>query len=190
MRDASSHALRSWALAGVGIVLLQITLGGWTSANYAALACPDFPLCQGEILPRLDPPAAFQLWSNDVEGSFEGGVLDNDARVTIHLAHRLGAILTLLYAFVLAARVLHLRPARPLKVAVLALLTLVFAQAGLGVANVVFGLPIVVAVAHSIGAIFVLLSALAVYHMTRPPPLAPGCSLEERVVERACLGSG
>ena len=171
--DASSYALRPWALAGVVIVLLQITLGGWTSANYAALACPDFPLCQAEILPRLDLQAAFQLWPN-VEGSFEGGVLDNDARVTIHLAHRLGAILTLLYAVVLGVRVLCMGPARrPLKVAVLALLTLVFAQAGLGVANVVLGLPIVVAVAHSTGAIFVLLSSLAVYHMTRPPPLDP-----------------
>ena len=168
--DASLHTLRPWALAGVLIVLLQITLGGWTSANYAALACPDFPLCQAEILPRLDLQAAFQLWSN-VEGSFEGGVLDNDARVTIHLIHRLGAILTLLYAVVLAVRILCMVPARPLKVAVLALLALVFAQAGLGVANVVLGLPIVVAVAHSIGAIFVLLSSLAVYHMTCPPPL-------------------
>lgn len=182
VRDASSYALRPWALAGVVIVLLQITLGGWTSANYAALACPDFPLCQAEILPPLDLKAAFQLWSN-VEGSFEGGVLDNDARVTIHIAHRLGAILTLLYAIVLATRVLCVGRARPLKVAALALLTLVFAQAGLGVANVVLGLPIVVAVAHSIGAFIVLLSALAVYHMTRPPPFTPGCSPEECVVE-------
>lgn len=182
VRDPSSYALRPWALAGVVIVLLQITLGGWTSANYAALACPDFPLCQAEILPPLDPKAAFQIWSN-VEGSFEGGVLDNDARVTIHIAHRLGAILTLLYAIVLAARVLCVGPARPLKVAALALLALVFAQAGLGVANVVLGLPIVVAVAHSVGAFIVLLSALAVYHMTRPPSFTSGCSPEERVVE-------
>ena len=170
IRDASLLSLRSWALAGVVVVLVQITLGGWTSANYAALACPDFPLCQAEILPPLDLRAAFQLWSN-AEGSFEGGVLDNDARVTIHLAHRLGAVLTLAYAIVFAARVLCTACARTLKVTASALLALVFAQVGLGIANVMFGLPIAVAVAHSIGAILVLLSVLAVYHMVRPPPL-------------------
>ena len=96
-RGGRTPAIRTWALGGVLIIALQIALGGWTSANYAALACPDFPLCQARLLPPLDLPGAFAPWPDADGGDFEGGVRDNDARVTIHLAHRLGAVLTLLY---------------------------------------------------------------------------------------------
>ena len=173
-RSGGGPRLRGWALGALLVVCFQIALGGWTSANYAALACPDFPLCQGRLLPALDPAGAFTPWPEAGEGGYEGGVHDNDARVTIHLAHRLGAVLTLCYVVVLAARVFGSAEARRFRTLVGILLALVVAQAGLGVANVVLGLPLGVAMAHNAGAILVLLAALAVYHKARllRPPLA------------------
>ena len=168
-RGGRVRGLRAWALVGVLVIALQIALGGWTSTNYAALACPDFPLCQGRLLPPLDWPGAFTPWPDAADGDFEGGVHDNEARVTIHLAHRLGALLTLLYVAALAARIFASGEAPRLKAAAGTLLVLVVAQAGLGIANVLLALPIAVAVGHNAGAILVLLSAVTVYHMARPP---------------------
>ena len=167
-------ALQAWALGGVLIIMLQTALGGWTSANYAALACPDFPLCQGRLLPPLDLPGAFAPWPGAEGGDFEGGVRDNDARVTIHLTHRLGAVLTLLYVIAFTVRVLVSGGAGGrLKVAGVVLLIVAVAQACLGVANVLLGLPLALAVGHNAGAILLLLSGVTVYHMVRPPGSPP-----------------
>ena len=74
-----------------GRAALQIVLGGWTSSNYAALACPDFPTCQNSYWPHMDVKDAFVLWRG-LGIDYEGGVLDHPARVAIHFVHRLGAI--------------------------------------------------------------------------------------------------
>ena len=175
-REGRVPALSSWAFGGVLVIALQIALGGWTSANYAALACPDFPLCQARLLPPLDIPGAFDPWPEAQGGDFEGGVHDNDARVTIHLAHRLGAALTLLYVVALTVRIFASAAAGRLRAAGAVLLIVTLAQAGLGIANVLLGLPIAIAVGHNAGAILLLLSGVTVYHMARPPgsPLAEG----------------
>ncbi len=173
-------ALRTWALGGVLIVGLQIALGGWTSTNYAALACPDFPLCQARLLPPLDLPGAFDPWPEAAGGDFEGGVRGNDARVTIHLAHRLGAVLTLLYVVALTVRIFVSTGDGPLKSAGAFLLAVAIAQAGLGIANVLFALPLALAVGHNAGAILLLLSALTVYHMARLPGSPHADRLEVR----------
>ena len=169
LQGARVPGLRTWTLGALLVIALQIALGGWTSANYAALACPDFPLCQARLLPPLDFRSAFTPWPDAAGGDFEGGVHDNEARVTIHVSHRLGAVLTLLYVGVLALRVFRSAEVIRLKKAVGVLLALVVAQAGLGVANVLLGLPLPVALAHNTGAILVLLAALTVYHMALPP---------------------
>ena len=77
----------------VALILLgiQIALGGWTSSNYAAVACPDFPKCQNEWWPETDYKDAFVLWRG-LGVNYEGGVLQHPARVAIHFTHRLGAI--------------------------------------------------------------------------------------------------
>ena len=168
-RGGAPSSLRAFALGGVLVIAFQIALGGWTSANYAALACPDFPLCQAQILPPLDLPGAFAPWPEAKGADFEGGVHDNDARVTIHLAHRLGAALTLLYAIALTVRIFVSPAAGRIKAAGVALLAVALAQACLGIVNVLLGLPIALAVGHNAGAILLLLSSVTVYHMLRPP---------------------
>ena len=72
---------------GLSLLIGQILLGGWTSANYAALACPDFPTCQGEWWPETDFKEGFVFWRG-LGQNYEFGVLDNPARTAIHLSHR------------------------------------------------------------------------------------------------------
>jgi heme a synthase len=153
-------AARALALLGLVALFLQIALGGWTSSNYAAIACPDFPTCQGAWWPKSDYRNAFVLW-HGLNINYEGGVLDNSARIAIHLTHRLGAMVTtvalaLAALFVLARRGLSF--ARPSALAVLAALAL---QLGIGVTMVLKTFPLWLATAHTAGAALLLLATLA-----------------------------
>jgi heme a synthase len=143
---AARQPLRRWLLT-VGAVLLtaQITLGGWVSTNYAALACPDFPRCQGQWLPEADFKEGFVVWRT-VGVNYEGGVLDAPARTAVHLAHRLGAVLVGLYLLGLGLVSLT-RPG--VKGAGALLAACVIAQILLGIGNVVYALPLALAVAHN-----------------------------------------
>jgi cytochrome c oxidase assembly protein subunit 15 len=90
--ERPAPALCALGLAAAAVLVLQISLGGWTSANYAALACPDFPTCQTQWWPAIaDFEEGFVLWRG-LGVDYEGGVLDHPARVAVHFTHRLGAI--------------------------------------------------------------------------------------------------
>jgi len=163
---ASSGAAATLALArrltllGLAVLALQIALGGWTSSNYAAIACPDFPTCQNSWWPHADFRNAFVLWRG-LEFNYEGGVLDNSARMAIHLTHRLGAALTTAALGLAALFVLRRRgapAARPRAWVVLAALAL---QLTIGISMVVKGFPLWLATAHTAGAALLLLATLA-----------------------------
>lgn len=158
--------LRHMALIGLLIVVLQIILGGWTSANYAALHCPDFPTCQGQWVPELEFSEAFTLW-HGTEQNFEGGILDNDARVTIHFIHRLMALVTFVYLGVLALSLLFNQRYRLLRKFGIALSVVLVAQVVLGISNVLFSLPLLVAVGHNAGAALLLLTMVTLNHVIR-----------------------
>ena len=147
-------------LAAMVVVALQIALGGWTTSNYAALACPDFPTCQTQWLPPADFSRGFDVLQ-EVGPNYLGGLLDNSARVAIHLSHRLGAILASLLVVLVIYRCLRSEdaPLRQLGFAVLGILML---QIGLGVSNVVFTLPLSVAIAHNGVAAVLLLTLVSV----------------------------
>ena len=123
------------AVLALATVACQILLGGWLSANYAALACPDFPTCGGQWIPeKADYSAGFTLPAfNDI--NYLGGVLDHPARVAIHFAHRVGALLVLLAAGSLVWSLWGAQ--RQVAVAIASILTV---QLLLGIANVVFQL--------------------------------------------------
>jgi cytochrome c oxidase assembly protein subunit 15 len=132
--------------SGAAALVLQISLGGWTSANYAALACPDFPTCQTQWWPAIaDFKEGFVLWRG-IGIDYEGGVLDHPARVAIHFTHRLGALLAAVLIALLGLSLARAPATRVDGAAVLAVLVL---QLCLGVSIVWFGVPLAVAVLHN-----------------------------------------
>lgn len=147
---------KTWALMGLLILCVQIFLGGWTSTHYAALACPDFPTCQGHWLPPLDFRHAFNIFS-PLGVNYAGGVLDNDARVTIQFVHRVGAVITALYLGFLSVLLLVRAKTPVLRRLGLFVLALVVLQFTLGVINATHFLPLAVAVAHNATAAALLL---------------------------------
>ena len=161
LRSANAGTLRRLLMIGLALLGVQIALGGWTSANYAALACgTDFPKCAGAWLPAHDFREGFVLWRG-IGVDYEGGVLDNEARVAIQLAHRMMAVVVTGHLLALALRLLRGPGLRGWGGA---LLVLLLAQVGLGIANVVLSLPLHVAVLHNAGAVallFVLVTLLA-----------------------------
>ena len=166
VRLAEHVAMRRWLIGALVVLGLQIALGGWVSANYAALACGnDFPTCVGRWMPPADFGEGFVLWRG-IGADYEGGVLDGASRIAIQLAHRGMAIVVFLYLLAFAWRLLR-TPGLWLTGVVLGLL--VCTQVGLGIGNVVLGLPLWVATLHNAGAatlLFVLVSLLA---RVRPP---------------------
>jgi len=155
--------LLPWALAGLAVLVLQIFLGGWTSANYAALICPDFPRCRdGSWWPPTDFREAFIFWRG-VGANYEGGILDAAGRTAIHLAHRVGALVSAVIIGIVAARALLRRHRRArLLGAITGILLCV--QIGLGIGNVLLRLPVYIAVAHNGIAALLLLCLVALLH--------------------------
>jgi cytochrome c oxidase assembly protein subunit 15 len=154
------------ALLGLVALAVQIILGGWTSSNYAAVACPDFPTCQGAWWPHTDYRNAFVLW-HGLGINYEGGILDNPARVAIHLTHRLGAMVaTLALAFAAAFVILrkNLPNATTAAYAVLAALAL---QLTIGISMVLKTFPLRLTTAHTAGAALLLLATLTLVRRTR-----------------------
>ena len=127
------------------ILFMQIFLGGWTSTNYAALACTDFPTCHGVWIPEMDFKDAFHL-VRELGQSANGGALTLASITAIQWAHRIGALITLIYLGVMALNVLKYWQLKQLGVV---LLVVLIAQISLGIANLILHLPLVLAVAHN-----------------------------------------
>jgi cytochrome c oxidase assembly protein subunit 15 len=158
-------AVSGWALLTLLVVYTQIALGGWTSSNYAALACGDFPTCHGSLWPPMDLRDAFVLWRG-LGVNYEYGVLDAPARTAIHVIHRYGALLTAIIVSLLALRCLR-SPISRLRTLGWVLFGVLAAQLALGVGNVVLSLPLKVAVAHNGVAALLLLSVGSVLYFSR-----------------------
>ena len=147
-----SGAAQKWrglAWLGIALLLVQIMLGGWVSSNFAALACTGFPLCQGALLPPMD-------FSYSLDHS--GLPLSAERLTAIHWMHRAGALLTVAYLGWLAFRIMAVQGLRNIGKAVLGLIMLQFA---LGIANVLLGLPLLVAVLHNAVAMLLLVALVA-----------------------------
>ncbi len=159
-----SSSSRKLPLIMLAVLIAQILLGGWTSTNYAALACVGLPDCNGYWLPAMDFGNGFKPW-HGLGIDYEGGILESPARVAIHFSHRIGAIVTLLViagsAIVLWRTSSDQLLKRCLSVVGLALLV----QFCLGLANVWFFLPLPVAVAHNGVAALLLMSVVTVNYL-------------------------
>ncbi len=148
------------ALLGLAALILQLALGGWTSSNYAAIACLDFPSCQGQWWPHTDYHSAFALWHGP-NINYEGGVLDNPARTAIHVTHRLGALLTAAALTLASVYVLRHRGMSGARVRAWAVLGALALQLLLGISMVLKAFPLWLATAHTAGAALLLLATLA-----------------------------
>ncbi|MGJ8691736.1 MAG: COX15/CtaA family protein [Thalassotalea sp.] len=159
--DAEKLAkLKKPALIGVFILVLQIALGGWTSSNYAALVCTELPICQAGWQSQLTFADSFDLIPPHRD-SYEFGHLDHDERLTIHVMHRFGAIITAVYLAWLALLVFKSATSLLLKRSAGLLLAVLSVQVGLGISNIWFSLPLFVAVSHNVVAACLMLVLLS-----------------------------
>ncbi|MEH6624954.1 MAG: COX15/CtaA family protein [Motiliproteus sp.] len=158
-----------FALLGLLILVMQVFLGGWTSTNYAAIGCTEFPTCINQSWwPPMDFSEAFVLWRG-LGVDYEHGVLEYSARTAIHMTHRIGALITACYLGLLAWRLAQSDQQAKVRFAAKALLALLLVQLVLGVTNVLAQLPLAVAVAHNGVAAMLVLSMLTLLFRLRMP---------------------
>lgn len=170
MQQNLNFGARPYIVIGLLLLIGQIILGGWTSSNYAALACPDFPLCQGRWWPETDFREGFVFWRG-LGTNYEFGVLENPARIAIHLSHRLLAIVVVIYWLILLSRLfIAIKVTKTLRKLASTTLFLLLAQPTLGISNIVLHLPISVAVMHNAGAALLLLSVITLIYYSRVQP--------------------
>lgn len=149
--------LRVSAFVALATLFFQIALGGWTSSNYAALACPDFPTCQNSYWPDMDIKDGFVLWRG-LGIDYEGGILNHPARVAIHFMHRLGAIVTAIVLGFVAVFAWRNGKDKETKVAGTIVGMALLAQLIIGPVMVMHALPLALATAHNGTAALLLLA--------------------------------
>ncbi|PXF28793.1 hypothetical protein WH50_24210 [Pokkaliibacter plantistimulans] len=162
--DISLRWLRGLAWAALFMLIFQVALGGWTSSNYAAMACPDFPTCQQQWWPATMDIGHGMNVLQHVGPNYLGGQLTGPGRVAIHVLHRVGALLVSGGVIVLVVLLWRAR-VQAMAVTLGAMLVM---QVCLGVANVFWQFPIFLALAHNTGAALLMLTLVSVlYHLYR-----------------------
>jgi cytochrome c oxidase assembly protein subunit 15 len=165
-------------LAGLALVVLvvQIALGGWVSSNYAVLACPDFPLCQGAWAPSgMDFSNGFALWRNlGMTGGDGGQPIPFQALVAIHWVHRAFAVIA---AFILALTAWSAYRDGPTRRTGAWLAGLLVLQLLTGMSNVIFQWPLLLAVLHNAGAAAMLVLVVTLNHRAWRAPAADAIAL-------------
>lgn len=155
-----------WINLGVVLVFCQIALGGWVSSNYAGIACIGFPTCNGQWFPVSHMRQAFNVFSS-IGTNYQGGILDNEIRVTIQLIHRLGAYITAVYVAALSSVIILKQNTRLLRITAIIALVLVLLQFGVGVINVLYLLPLWNAVLHNAIAALLLATMVSLRHFAK-----------------------
>jgi cytochrome c oxidase assembly protein subunit 15 len=164
---AAERPVRRLAIGAMAVVLAQISLGGWTSTNYAAAACADFPACHGSWWPDMDFDNGFVLWRG-LDIDYEGGVLDAPARVAIHYTHRLGAYLTALVVLLLVAGAWRRGQTPATRAAAAAVLVALGLQITIGMNLIWQGWPLWLGTAHNAGAALVVLAMVTLLRYLSP----------------------
>jgi cytochrome c oxidase assembly protein subunit 15 len=151
VRGYRDRAMREYrlALATAVSALVLAVIGVLSGPEGAPLACPDWPLCQGEALPAL------------------GG------RVLVEQGHRIVALAVAALTAGLALTVLRRRREAPVRRLAVAAVSLVALQGALGAANVLLGLPDVVRVGHLATAMLFFAVVVHLAARLRPAPGAP-----------------
>ena len=154
-------ANRHLIMVGFVLIIFQIFLGAWTSTNYAARACLDLPYCQGELIPNTNFKEAFNLFQT-IGPNYLFGQMSNEARVAIHITHRIGAVVVFLYSLFL---IFKLKSKETLPV-IGAFGAILFLQVFLGINNVLSHLPLWNAVAHNIFGVMLFLCMIVIMYLS------------------------
>lgn len=163
---AGARAMLIPAAVGLGLLVLQIILGGWVSTNYAVLACTDFPLCNGMLVPPMDFAHAFTLW-RELGKTSSGDFLPVEALTAIHWVHRNFAFVVIAYIAWLALKAYKIEGLRKTGKWILIAIAAQFAS---GVSTIYLSWPIVIAILHNGGsALLVLLLVLLIYKSRLAP---------------------
>jgi heme a synthase len=166
---AHERRLLPFTLFAFALLVLQIALGGWTSTNYAAVACPDFPTCQQAWWPPMDFRDAFVLWRG-LDIDYTGGVLANPARVAIHVTHRFGAAIAGTVLLLVGLAAFFSGGSGRLRLAGSLVAGAVLLQICIGISMVHFGLPLPLATMHNAGAALLVICVVALLRMLVPLP--------------------
>jgi cytochrome c oxidase assembly protein subunit 15 len=150
---------RPLLVMGLVITFCQIALGGWVSSNYAGISCMGFPACSGQWWPTLNLKEAFDV-IHPIGLNYQGGLLDIQARMTIQWVHRLGALLVWVYWLVSSIYLWKKVPDFSVRFTIFVLQSFLNLQILLGIANVVYLLPLPVAVLHNGMGLLVLASSI------------------------------
>lgn len=165
MGDLAARSLRGLALLALFVVFGQIALGGWVAANYAAMTCTSLPICEGDWVHRLDIAGAFSV---PEAATYQYGAHDFEERMTMHVAHRIGAIITILVVGWLLFRGYRRAQSKLIRRSLHAVALLLTVQVALGVSNVVFFLPLSVATLHNLFGVLLLASLVGLnYKLAR-----------------------
>jgi heme a synthase len=159
LNDCDVRSLRGWTTAAIIVVVMQIALGGWTTANYAAVVCTELPICEKGWQDHINFRDAFTFWGHEHDKpDYEFGVLENDARTTIHVMHRFGALAVLLVVGALVIRIFRNARCHFHRNFAVVIGALLLWQIALGLGNVIFKVPLMMAVAHNFFAVVLLIS--------------------------------
>lgn len=163
--DNTVRTLRPWALLGLLVVAIQLVLGALVSANFAGPSCTVLPGCNGDWASISSLMRGFDLFGR-LGLDEQGRVVTGDVQRTLHMAHRLGAIVTFVYLAWLAIRAMKLD--HSLRTTGTCLLVFLVMQAGLGIAAVFTGLPLLLVTAHNAVAAMLLLAIVNLNHLLTP----------------------
>ncbi len=155
---------------GIALVVGQVFLGAWTAANYAALACGnDFPDCQSVLWPEMDFAGGFDFFQT-IGPNYLGGLIDNQERVAIQMAHRIGALVLTVYLVGMYLWLRRRSAASEIGRGAKVVLTVLAVQLVLGISNVIWLIPLELAVAHNaVGAALLLSMVNLRYQLQRVP---------------------
>jgi heme a synthase len=143
------------------VIIIQLGLGAWTSSNYAAIVCADFPTCQGKLWPVMDFKSAFALFNVGIFDS-PGTPLENTARVTIQMTHRIGALISFIFLSYLSWILFTLKYNPSARRLAMILFFVLCVQIILGITNILAALPMPVALLHNVGGAVLLLTLIKI----------------------------
>ncbi len=166
-KAAPFGTIRKLALLSAVALAVQIALGGWVSTNYAALACHDFPLCNGKLVPEMDFEHGFTLW-RELGKTAAGHYLPFSALTAIHWVHRNFALVVV---GVLGLTVWQAWAHAHLRTLARRIAIMLAVQALTGLATIFLDWPLLIAVLHNAGAaVLVLLVTMLNYAAKHSPP--------------------